>query len=122
MKIIEDKELTKRLGKGAPVDAVPVGSIKFSSDKNPTIAVFRLPNGRYIQVWNGEVMRIDGRSVRGALGLCGKKPAIGVKDMRRVGVHLSDAHIDKCKQAGGGDMTAGVRLAIDKLDIPKDIK
>lgn len=44
----------------------------------------------------------------------GRKP-LGSSPMKRVVVTLSDAHITKASNVGQGNLSAGLRLAVDKL-------
>ena len=44
----------------------------------------------------------------------GRKP-LGPSKMRRIQVTLADNHIEKASRIGNGNVSAGIRTAVDKL-------
>ena len=96
-----------------PPDAEMLGVVT-ADGVTGALARIQRPDGfyRYDLLLNNEHHPIDGRKVAAALGHAGRKK-LG-EPMKSVQVNLTEADIDFCIGLSGGNLSAGVRLAIQR--------
>lgn len=97
--------------------ALPPGTVALGTVTRPdgdTGALIRFERtGRYAQLNAGAVRMLDGRKVSGALGTAGRPEEIGA---RRINVTLDEATIERARAIGDGNVSAGIRRAVQAFE------
>ena len=93
-----------------PEGATPLGTV--TRETGETGALVRIERtGIYLQVNAGVTRSLDGRKVAAALGLTGRPSEM--TGGKRVNVYLDAASIDAASRIGEGNVSAGIRRAVD---------
>lgn len=84
------------------------GLVSAGTDKGPLLR--NKHTGIYAMSIGGTVRSLDQRKVRAALDPAAKKLDGG----KRVNVYLDDASLDRAARLGGGNVSEGIRIALEQ--------
>lgn len=91
-----------------PNGATPIGTVTVNGATGVLAHIER--TNKYVQVNCGAVRNLDGRTVTGILGTCGRPQEI--EEGKRVTLYLDKVTLDKAKALGDGNVSGGIRKAV----------
>ena len=93
-----------------PANSTALGTV--TRDEGDTGALVRMnATGAYVQVNAGAIRSLDGRKVAAALGTAGRP--VEMAGGKRRNIYLDAASREKAERIGNGNVSEGIRIALD---------